>query len=57
MRVIGGAGCRAISLFGDIYRITGRWSKFGLGSTNVIDVYVMGFWAFMKKSSIKLVCV
>ena len=55
--VIGGDGCWAISLLGGICRIIGKWSEFRLNSTNVVDVYIIKFWSFMKKPSIKLVCI
>ena len=35
----------------------GVWSELRLVSTSVVDVYVVWFRVFMKKPSIKLVCV
>ena len=57
VRVIGGGGCWAISLFCGMHKIMEKWSKFRLDSTYVVDVYVVGFWIFIKKPSIKLICV
>ena len=41
--MVGDIGCQAISLFGGICRIIGRWSEFRLDSKSVVDVYVVGF--------------
>ena len=47
VRVVGGGGCIASSLFGGMCKIIGRWSEFRLGSKSVVDVYILEFWVLV----------
>ena len=52
-----GNGILAISVLGGICNCTGMWSELRFISWFVVDLYWLLFRVFMKKPSIRLLCV
>ena len=42
-----GGGCQASKVFGNTFKIIGRWSKFKFRSMSVVDVKNVGFCVLM----------